>query len=170
MPQRHQGRTDLFCRQPIEHKGIVRVRTVGGDNFSWGCGHGGAENSNQYHTVCGPEQTARTKSGEMEKGRSHRGSLGTRRASLPVINAAQERATRGKLAQPRILRPFVTLLCCPSSGIRCDRPHPCPVLSVSPPAAVLRGAFGLEPFLPSWFLIEILLPVAPVVNSANSLR
>jgi len=29
---------------------------------------------------------------------------------LPVIGAAQERATRGKQAQPRIIRPFVTLL------------------------------------------------------------
>jgi len=46
----------------------------------------------------------------MEKGQPLAKSSGTRRASLPIIIVAQERASRGKKTQPRIVRSFVTLL------------------------------------------------------------
>jgi len=88
---------------------------------------------------------------------------------LPVIGAAQERATRGKQAQPRIIRPFVTLLAARpresgATALILARFYLCHLLPPYCAAHLARNP------LPSWFLIEIVLPVALLVNSADRLR
>ena len=117
MSQGHQGRPDLLRRQPVKHEGIVRVRAVRGDNFPWRCGHRGWKTHTSITRRAAENKLRAEKFVEMEKGRPPRRSVGTRRASLPIIGAAQERATRGKKAQPRMFRSVVTLLAaCPQES------------------------------------------------------
>lgn len=127
------------------------------------------ENSHQYHTGCGLEQTiGENVSTKWKKGDQHRDSLATRRASLPIIGAAQERAPRGKKTNPRTIRSFVALLTArrQESGVIAlilARFYLCHLL---PPYCAAHLAWNP---LPSWFLIEIVLPVARLVNSAKGL-
>jgi len=88
---------------------------------------------------------------------------------LPIIGAAHERATRGKTAQPRMIRSFVTLLTArpQKSGVTAlilARFYLCHLL---PPCCAAHLAWNP---LPSWLLIAIVLPTAKVVNSAKVLR
>jgi hypothetical protein len=70
----------------------------------------------QYHMCWVPEQMERIE-GKLEKGDPGPASLGTRRKSLPVINAAQERDPRTDDYSITPIRPFVILLAaCPQES------------------------------------------------------
>ena len=92
----------------------------------------------------------------MEKGGPGPVSLGTRRKSLPVINAAQERDPRADDYSITPIRPFVILLAaCPQ-----ESGETALILArfyMSPPAAELLRQMSRNPT--GWFLIHILPPV-----------
>lgn len=109
----------------------------------------------QYHMGCEAEQIARIEE-KIGKGRPRPYFPGTRRISLPVINAAQERDPRVDYYSITPIRPFVILLAaCPQ-----DSGETALILArfyISPPAAELLRQMSGNPT--GEFLIHILRPV-----------
>ena len=83
--------------------------------------------------------------------------FGTRRMSSPIISAAQKRDSRGDPCLAALFRSFVSLLAALPSGIRRNRPHPCPVLYFTSRRFHCCGYWLRK--LTGCFLIRILRPV-----------